>query len=90
MPKLTRRPQILLLAVLVVTVGLTVSLVSLPAHAIPTGCGDLVVICGSWAKAGCCPSDPTWQYWTRRCWLCPQNCTPCSDWWDEYKCEGGC
>lgn len=90
MPELTRRPPLLLLAVLVVTAGLAISLATLPVEAIPTGCGDLVVICGSWVEDGCCSSDPTWQSWTRTCWLCPQNCTPCGESWQETKCEGSC
>lgn len=90
MPKLARRPRLLLLAVLVVTAGLAASLVTLPVDAIPTGCGDTVVICGSWTTAGCCPSDPLWQYWTRTCWLCPQKCTPCYLSYQETKCEGSC
>lgn len=90
MPKLSRRPRILLCLVLIATAGLATALVTSPVDAIPTGCGDTVIICGSWVKAGCCPNDPAWQYWTRRCWLCPQQCTPCYYWWDETKCEGMC
>lgn len=93
MPQLTRRPQLLILAILVATAGLAVSLVSMPVDAIPLpdpGCGDTIIICNSWVKDGCCANDPVWQNWTRRCWSCPQNCTPCYYWWDETKCEGMC
>lgn len=90
MPHLTRQPRLLLLAVLVVTAGLAVSLVTLPVGAIPTGCGDTVVICGSWSASGCCSSEPWKQRWTRTCWLCPQKCTPCYFSYQESKCEGGC
>jgi hypothetical protein len=90
MPRLTRRPRLLLLAVLVATAGLAASLVTLPASAFTTGCGDTVVICGNWTTAGCCSTSPAQQRWTRTCWLCPQNCTPCYLSYQESKCEGGC